>query len=79
MERRKPKLLVSIDTVVAQSKIVCHSPKVSIIWAGKMYQKLASVLVPEKMSCATATRSIQKCKTPLEKIGVSRVDTEPTT
>jgi len=43
-----------------------------------MNQKLASVLVPEKMSWATGTRSIRKCKTRIEKIGRSRVDTEPT-
>jgi len=46
--------------------------------AEKMDKKLASVLVPEKMSWATATRSIRKCKTRIEKIGRSRVDTEPT-
>jgi len=39
-----------------------HSHKVSVIWAGKMEQKLASVLVPGKMSWATATRSIWICK-----------------
>jgi len=44
----------------------------------KMDKKLASVLVPEKMSGATATRSIRKCKTRFEKIGGSHVDTEPT-
>jgi len=55
-----------------------HSQKVSLTWAGKMDQKLASVLVPEKMSWATATRSIQKCKTRIEKIGGSHVDMEPT-
>jgi len=43
-----------------------------------MAKKLASVLVPEKMSWATATWSIRKCKTRIEKIGGSRVDTEPT-
>jgi len=43
-----------------------------------MDKKLASVLVPEKMSWATATRSNRKCKTRIEKIGGSRVDTEPT-
>ena len=43
-----------------------------------MDQKLASVLVPEKMSWATATRSIRKCKNEVEKIGGSCVDTEPT-
>jgi len=43
-----------------------------------MDKKLASVLVPKKMSWATATRSIRKCKTRIEKIGGSRVDTEPT-
>ena len=43
-----------------------------------MNKKLASVLVPEKMSWATATRSNRKCKTRIEKIGGSRVDTEPT-
>jgi len=41
-------------------------------------QKLASVLVPEKMSWATATQSISKCKTRIEKIGGSRVDTKAT-
>ena len=40
-----------------------HSHKVSVTWAEKMDKKLASVLIPEKMSCATATRSIRKCKT----------------
>jgi len=39
---------------------------------------LDTVLFPEKMSWATATRSIRKCKTRIEKIGGSRVDTEPT-
>ena len=34
-----------------------HSQKVLVTWAGKMDKKLASVLVPEKMSWATATRS----------------------
>jgi len=43
-----------------------------------MDQKLALVLVPEKLSWATATRSISQCKTRIEKIGGSRVDTEPT-
>jgi len=55
-----------------------QSPKVSVTWAGKMDQKLVQVLVPEKMSWATATRSIGKCKTRIEKIGGSCVDTEPT-
>ena len=55
-----------------------HSQKVSIMWAEKMDQKLASVLVPEKMSLAKAMRSIRKCITRIEKIGGSRVDTEPT-
>jgi len=54
-----------------------HSQKVSVTWAEKMDQKLASVLVPAKMSWATATQSIRKCKTRIEKIGGSRVDTEP--
>jgi len=43
-----------------------------------MDQKLASVLIPEKMSWVTATRSIRKCKTRIEKIGGSCVDSEPT-
>jgi len=55
-----------------------YSPKVSVTWAEKMDQKLASVFVPEKMNWATATRSIRKCKTRIEKIGGSRADTEPT-
>jgi len=54
-----------------------HSQKVSVTWAEEMNKKLASVLVPEKMSWATAMRSIRKCKTRIEKIGGSRVDTEP--
>jgi len=41
-------------------------------------KKLASVLVPEMLSRATATRSIRKYKTRIMKIGRSRVDTEPT-
>jgi len=55
-----------------------HSQKVSVTWAGKMDTKLASVLVPEKMSWAMATRSIRKCKTRIQKIEKSCVDTEPT-
>jgi len=51
---------------------------VSIIWAEKRDQKLASVLVPGKMSWATATQSFWKCKIQIEKIGGSRVDTEQT-
>jgi len=55
-----------------------HSQKVSVTWAEKMDQKLASVFVPEKMSWATAMQFIRKCKIRIEKIGGSRVDTEPT-
>ena len=55
-----------------------HSQKVSVTWVGKMDQEFASVLVPQKMSWATATQSFRKCKTRIEKIGGSRVDTEPT-
>jgi len=51
---------------------------VSVPWAGKMDQKLDSVLVPGNMSWATTTRSIRKCKTRNQKIGGSHVDTEPT-
>jgi len=40
-----------------------HSQKMSVTWAEKMDKQLASVLVPEKMSSATATRSIRTCKT----------------
>ena len=43
-----------------------------------MDKQLVSVLVSEKMSRATATRSIRKCKTRIEKTRGSRVDTEPT-
>ena len=43
-----------------------------------MDQKLVSEFVPGKMSWATGTRFIQKCKIRSEKIGGSRVDTEPT-
>jgi len=52
--------------------------KVSVTGAEKMDKKLASALVPEKMSWATATWSNRKCKTRIEKIGGLRVDTEPT-
>ena len=55
-----------------------HSQTVSVTWAQKMDQKLASVLVPAKISWAKAMQSIRKCKTRIEKIGESRVDTEPT-
>jgi len=54
-----------------------HSQKVSVTWAETMDKTLASVLIPEKMSWATATQSIRKCKSLIEKIGGSRVDTEP--
>jgi len=40
-----------------------HSQKMSVTWAEKMDKQLASVLIPEKMSSATATRSIRTCKT----------------
>ena len=39
-----------------------HCQKASVTWAGKVDQKLASVLVSEKMSWATVTWSIWKCK-----------------
>jgi len=55
-----------------------HRQKVSVTWAEKMDKKLASVLVLGKMSWATAMRSIRKCQTRIDKIGGSRVDTEPT-
>jgi len=47
-----------------------YSQKVSVTWTQKMDQKL----VPEKMSWATASRFIWKCKTRIEKIG-DRVST----
>ena len=50
-------------------KIVAQSKKVSVTWAEKMDQKLASVLVPEKMSWATATRSIRSAKHELRRLG----------
>jgi len=53
-----------------------HSQKVSVTCAEKMDKRLASALVLEKMSWATATWSNRKCKTRIEKIGGSRVDTE---
>jgi len=58
-----------------------QSQKASVTWAEKMEHKLVSVLVPEKMSWETSTRSIWMDwmgKTRIEKIGGSRVDTEPT-
>jgi len=68
----------TVWAVVAKS---LHIQKVAVTWSGKMDQKLAWVLVPEKMSgCqwATATRSIQQCKARHKKIRGSRVDIEPT-
>ena len=64
LERSKQRLLVAIGKVVAQSKSVSHMGR------KKVDKKLASVLVPEKMSWATATRSIRKRKSQIEKIGV---------
>jgi len=55
-----------------------HSQKVSVTWAEKMDKKLASELVSEKTSWAMATQSFRKCKPRIEKIGGSRVNTEPT-
>ena len=49
-----------------------------VTWVEKMDQKRASVLVHAKMSWASATRSTRKCKTRIEKIAGSCVDTEPT-
>jgi len=57
---------------------VLHSQKVSVTWAGKMDPKIALVLVSGKMSWATTTRSIWKCKTQIEKIWGSCIDTKPT-
>jgi len=37
-----------------------HIQKVSVTWAENMDKKLASVLVPEKMSWATATWSVHQ-------------------
>ena len=56
-----------------------HSQKVPVTWAEKMDQKFASDLVPGKMSFF-AMRSILylEVQTPIQKIGGSRVDTEPT-
>ena len=71
LERSKKRFLVTIRKVVAKSKSVSHMGR-------KMDQKLASELVPAKMRWATATRCIRKCKTRIEQIGGSRVDTEPT-
>ena len=53
LERGKQRLLVTIGKVIAQPTSVSHMGR-------KMDKTLASVLVPEKMSWATATRSIRK-------------------
>jgi len=68
LEHGKQRLLVTIGKVVAQSKSVSHKGR----------KKLASMFAPGKISWATVTRSIQKCKIRIEKIGGSHVDTEPT-
>jgi len=48
-----------------------HCQKVPVTWAKKLDQKLASELIPGKMSWEMATRSIQKSKLQIEKIGGS--------
>ena len=81
----KQRLVVTISKVVAQSKSVSHMGKKmdqklkSVNHMGKkMDNKLASVLVLQQMRWASAMRSIWKCTARIEKIGGSRVDTEPT-
>ena len=70
-ERGKQDFLVTIGTVVAQSKPVnCVDNPTD--------QKIASVLIPRIMSWAMARRAIWKCTIRIEKIGNLHVDIEST-
>jgi len=69
-------LLCFVDPILEKSRSRCHSLNQGT-WGGRIFT-LHLVLVLEKMSWATATWSIKKCQTRIQRIGGSRVDTEPT-
>ena len=71
LERGKQRFLIKIGKVVAQPKSVGNMGR-------KKGPKFASVFVSGKMSWATATRSILKCKIRMKMVGGSRVNAEPT-
>jgi len=50
---------------------------ISVTWAEQLDSRLASVHTTGKMSWAAATRSIWECKMRIERIGGSRLDTDP--
>ena len=49
---------------------------ISVTWAEQLDSRLASVHTTGKLSWAAATRSIRECKMRIERIGVSRLDTD---
>jgi len=51
--------------------------KVSVTWAEELDKRLAVARDPGKISWATATRLMRLCRSRIEKIGGSRVDTKP--
>jgi len=50
---------------------------ISVTWAEKLDSRLASVHTTGKLNWAAATRSIRECKIRIERIGGSRLDTDP--
>ena len=54
------------------------SQKVSVIWAGRLDERLVPMQAFEKISWAAATRSIRRCRVRIEQIGGSHIDTAPT-
>jgi len=50
---------------------------ISVTWAEKLDSRLASVHTTGKLNWAAATRSIRECKMRIERIGGSRLDTDP--
>jgi len=50
---------------------------ISVTWAEQLDSRMASLHNTGKLSWAVATRSIRECKMRIEKIGGSRLDTDP--
>jgi len=50
---------------------------ISVTWAEQLDSRLASVHTTGKLSWAAAIRSIRECKMRIERIGGSRLDTDP--
>jgi len=49
---------------------------ISVTWAEQLDSRMASVHTTGKLSWAAATRPIRECKMRIERIGVSRLDTD---